>query len=278
MIQLKNKIIATFCLLVVILTTSFFYTTPVYGYYKQIDKDIHVLTDEEAYRLKMKIEVAKDRYDKQLLGTFKITHYCHCAKCCGRANGPTASGEMPVAGVTIATSSAYDFGTLLEIDNHVYTVQDRGGAIKGNKIDIFCSSHQQALQRGVFNTEVYLVKEKNQIVEYAKKFVGNPYVWGGNSLLYGCDCSHFVWNILVDMGYYDGQYKTSGGFLSIGEQIDGLENAAAGDVIIYPGHVAIYDGEGMIIQAKCRSAGITHDRAADHGTILGIRRFTKDSI
>lgn len=114
------------------------------------------------------------------------------------------------------------------------------------------------------------------IVQYANLFVGNPYVWGGNSLFYGCDCSHFVWNILKDLGYYNGQYVIAENFIYLGESIDGIENAAAGDVIIYPGHVAIYDGNGRIIQAQSSFVGITNTRYYNCDTILGIRRFYKN--
>lgn len=56
-----------------------------------------------------------------------------------------------------------------------------------------------------------------------------------------------MWNVLRDLGYYNGQYVVAESFIYLGESIDGIENAAAGDVIIYPGHVAIYDGNGRII-------------------------------
>ena len=115
------------------------------------------------------------------------------------------------------------------------------------------------------------------IVQYANQFVGNPYVWGGNSLTYGCDCSHFVWNVLKDLGYYNGQYVVAECFVYLGQQVGSIRDAAAGDIIIYPGHVAIYDGEGRIIQAQCEAAGITNYRSCYSDTILGIRRFTKDN-
>ena len=112
------------------------------------------------------------------------------------------------------------------------------------------------------------------IVNYARQFVGKtPYAWGGNSYETGMDCSHFVWNVLKDTGAYDGDYVTSDGFLGLGETVDGLENAQAGDVIVYNGHVAIYDGEGGIIEAKGAAYGTTNDRAADSSEIIGIRRF-----
>ncbi len=112
------------------------------------------------------------------------------------------------------------------------------------------------------------------VVDYASQFVGNPYVWGGNSLTSGIDCSHFVWQVLQNQGLYSGEYRTSGEWLSAGEPVSSLDEAQAGDVICYSGHVGIYDGAGKIVEAKGSAYGITHDRAADCKTILGIRRFT----
>jgi len=81
--------------------------------------------------------------------TFKITAYCPCVKCCGKTNGITASGTRATAGRTVAASGAYAFGTKLNINGSTYIVEDRGGAIQGNKIDIFVNSHAEALQWGV---------------------------------------------------------------------------------------------------------------------------------
>lgn len=123
----------------------------------------------------------------------------------------------------------------------------------------------------------------SDIVMYANQFVGCPYVWGGNSLKNGCDCSHFVYNILRDLGYYEGGYVTSTFWAEKGEPVEGgLANAQAGDIIVYAknskgiGHVAIYDGEGHIIEAQGSSKGITNDRPVETGReIIGVRRFKK---
>ena len=79
---------------------------------------------------------------------YKITAYCPCSKCCGKTTGRTASGTTATAGRTVAASSKFAFGTKLNIGGHVYTVEDRGGAINGNKIDIFVNTHVEALQWG----------------------------------------------------------------------------------------------------------------------------------
>ena len=115
----------------------------------------------------------------------------------------------------------------------------------------------------------------SDIVSYARQFVGvTPYVWGGNSYTDGMDCSHFVWNVLKDTGAYSGGYVTSDGFANLGTPVNSLAEAQAGDVIVYNGHVAIYDGAGGIIEAQGSDYGTTNNRAADSSSIIAIRRFT----
>ena len=90
--------------------------------------------------------------------TYKITAYCPCSKCCGKTNGMTASGTKATAGRTVAASSKFAFGTKLNIGGHIYTVEDRGGAVNGNKIDIFVNTHAEALAWGVRYLNVSVVQ------------------------------------------------------------------------------------------------------------------------
>lgn len=103
-------------------------------------------------------QVRKTKSDNgNFVGYFTLTYYCSCSKCCGKTNGITAWGTKATAGKTIATSSKFAFGTKLIINGHEYIVEDRGGAIQGNKIDIFVNSHSEALQLGVKkNVPVYM--------------------------------------------------------------------------------------------------------------------------
>ena len=80
---------------------------------------------------------------------FKVTAYCSCAKCCGKATGRTAAGTQATAGHTVAASGQFAFGTKLIINGQQYTVEDRGGAIQGNRIDIYMNSHAEAVAWGV---------------------------------------------------------------------------------------------------------------------------------
>lgn len=94
------------------------------------------------------------------LGTFKVTAYCPCEACCGiYSDGITANGLTAVEGVTVAAdTSVLPFDTIVQIDGEEYEVQDRGGAIQGNKIDIYFDDHETAEAYGVQYHEV-LVKE-----------------------------------------------------------------------------------------------------------------------
>lgn len=89
---------------------------------------------------------------------YVVTAYCGCVQCCGKSDKITASGAMAVEGVTVATDSSIPFGSKIIIDGKEYIAQDRGGAIKGNRIDIYFESHERALQYGRQTKEVTILK------------------------------------------------------------------------------------------------------------------------
>ena len=92
-------------------------------------------------------------------GIFKITFYCTCEKCCGKSDGITATGTKSTAGRTIAVDpSVIPYGTKVMIDGVIYTAEDTGGAINGNRIDILCESHQEAIERGVIEREIFIIE------------------------------------------------------------------------------------------------------------------------
>jgi 3D (Asp-Asp-Asp) domain-containing protein len=95
------------------------------------------------------------------LGEYEVTAYCPCAACCGISTGITASGEMAVEGVTIAADwDVLPMGKAIEIEGiGVRVVQDTGGAIKGNRLDLFMDDHAAALDFGRHTLKVWRVKE-----------------------------------------------------------------------------------------------------------------------
>lgn len=109
-----------------------------------------------------KITYADKNGNYEYQGDFVLTAYCACPICCGAysnmENPRTASGTRATANRTIAAdTSVFPFGTELVINGQVYVVEDRGGAIQGNRIDVFFDSHQAALNFGRQTAEVYKV-------------------------------------------------------------------------------------------------------------------------
>jgi len=90
----------------------------------------------------------------------RVTGYCPCSKCCGEyADGITANGHKIQPGDTfVAADKRYSFGTEMVIEGYsngqTVKVLDRGGAIRGNKLDAFFHTHQQALEWGVRHIDV----------------------------------------------------------------------------------------------------------------------------
>lgn len=113
-------------------------------------------------------EPAEPELALESLGEYKITHYCSCPVCCGvwAENRPvdeygqeivyTASGARAEAGRTIAVDpEVIPLGSAVIINGQEYIAQDTGGAIQGQRIDIYCGSHEEALQLGVITAEVF---------------------------------------------------------------------------------------------------------------------------
>lgn len=103
------------------------------------------------------------------LGTYTLTAYCPCEQCCGiyGANRPTDENGDPIvytsigavarAGTTIAVDpSIIPYGSEVKINGHVYIAQDTGGAMRGNRVDIYFTDHQEALNFGRQTAEVFL--------------------------------------------------------------------------------------------------------------------------
>lgn len=102
----------------------------------------------------------------QDLGIYKLTAYCPCRVCCGSYShevtgkpNTTASGTNPQSEYTVAADiNILPFGTKLKIGNTIYTVEDKGGAVKGKHIDIYFDTHEEALNFGLQEARVFVVE------------------------------------------------------------------------------------------------------------------------
>ena len=136
--------------------------------------EIKKATEED--KRTVEIETDKDGDTNQAiepvsLGSFKLTAYCSCSLCCGKwannrpldENGEEivygAIGERLKEGYSIAVDpTVIPYRTEVIINGHIYKAQDCGGAIKGNRIDVYFEDHQAALDFGVQYAEVFVVQ------------------------------------------------------------------------------------------------------------------------
>ena len=111
------------------------------------------------------------------------------------------------------------------------------------------------------------------ICQYAKEFLGNPYVWGGTSLTSGTDCSGFVMSVFQKYGVR--LPRTSREQANAGTTIN-VADAKPGDLIFYGNgrsinHVAIYIGGGQVIHASSRRTGIKISNISYRSPVKAVR-------
>lgn len=108
------------------------------------------------------------------------------------------------------------------------------------------------------------------VVDYARQFLGNPYVYGGNSLTNGTDCSGFVKGVYAAFGI--NLPRTSAEQRSVGYAVS-LSEIQPGDIVCYSGHVGIYAGNNTLIHASNEKIGITLTSPVTYRSVLAVRRI-----
>lgn len=116
-----------------------------------------------------------------------------------------------------------------------------------------------------------------ELCQYAKQFIGNPYVWGGTSLTKGADCSGFTLSVFKKYGISLPHYSVSQS--QMGKKVS-LSEAKAGDLVFYSNgsrvnHVGIYLGNGQVVHASSPRTGIKISNVG-YRTIHSIRNIIGD--
>lgn len=138
-----------------------------------------------------------------------------------------------------------------------FLLDDEEAYVSGEYVDV-----EERLEKAVTLTELLygqgVSNVRVDLVQYAKQFVGNPYVWGGTSLTNGADCSGFTLSIYKKYGVSLPHHAASQA--QLGTKID-YSSAQPGDLVFYAkngsiNHVAIYIGNGQVIHASSPKTGI----------------------
>ena len=170
------------------------------------------------------------------------------------ASSTSSSSSTASSGTSVkvtdntTTTTTTSTGSGYTVSNYTYTPSTSSGSTPSNS-------------SGVTGQDV---------VNYAVQFVGNPYVYGGTSLTNGTDCSGYTMSVYAHFGYSLG--RTDVAQRSNGIAVSSLADALPGDLICYPGHVALYIGNGMIVHASTPSTGIKYS-SATYRSYVCIRRI-----
>lgn len=223
-------------------------------------------------------------------GTCTVT--CTAADGSGKKDTCKVTVKQPVRKLTISGGSSVNEGSSIELkavaapsnatnknvtwsssDKTVAKVSSTGKvtALKAGKATIKCTAKDGSRVAASKTVTVKAVKPTGQkIADYAAQWAGvTPYVWGGKSLRTGADCSGFVCCIYENFGYDLWDYRVD--LDMVGDNVS-LAKAQPGDIVVYPGHVAIYAGNGMVTHALNENVGVLTTPLSWGGTVRCVRR------
>lgn len=139
----------------------------------------------------------------------------------------------------------------------------------------YLTTTEPVQEEPVYNSSSSSSSQGQEIVDYARQFLGNPYVYGGTSLTNGTDCSGFVQSVYAHFGYSLPRTCTTQSVCGRGVSVDELQ---PGDLVIYSvygeiEHIAIYSGNGNTIHASNWDTGIIETSLSYSGDIYCCRRI-----
>ena len=169
------------------------------------------------------------------------------------------SGEETLEGTFTDGSKDDQTGDISEIANDIVAqAEEKAQEYQKLKEEADRAAAKKAAEERARKAEEERVAHRQEIVDFAMQFEGNPYVYGGTSLTNGADCSGFVQSIFKHFGITTG--RSSRDQAANGKTI-AVKDAQPGDLLFYASgdyinHVAIYIGGNQVIHASNSRTGI----------------------
>ncbi len=154
-----------------------------------------------------------------------------------------------------------------------FLLDDEEAFVSGEYVNV-----EERLEKAVTLTELLygqgVSNVRVDLVQFAKQFIGNSYVWGGTSLTNGADCSGFTLSVFKKYGVSLPHHAASQA--QLGTKVS-LSEAQPGDLVFYAkngviNHVAIYIGNGQVVHASSPKTGIKVS-SVNYRTPACVRRY-----
>ncbi len=181
-------------------------------------------------------------------------------------------GYLPAEDASIETTYAYAEEPDIDIYQDLYPEK----ALATYESDRAYYDAQKTPKEIEASCDAAAVSLGQAVADYACRFIGNPYIWGGTSLTDGCDCSGFTMKVYEHFGYslphYSGDQRKRGmEICSKGNYDEKL--LQPGDLIFYQGHVELYIGNGQIVNAASKKSGICIKEVHYRNDFISARRI-----
>lgn len=149
--------------MVIASVTTFVVATSCFHYVKQESISMPTPTNTSVTSKMVSVSNETEMVDKSYTQTekFVVTAYCPCQSCSGKWGYQTSTGVRAKQGRTIAVDpTVIPYGSKVIVNGHKYVAEDCGGAIKGNRLDIFFESHSDALEFGKQSIECLVIRNE----------------------------------------------------------------------------------------------------------------------